>query len=60
MFGSGTVNMSTAPLQQIVDAVGSGEIKLHVDKVFDIVNAGEAHAYMEANAAAGKVVCLVD
>jgi NADPH:quinone reductase-like Zn-dependent oxidoreductase len=52
--------MSTAPLQQIIDAVGSGEIKLHVDKVFDIVNAGEAHAYMEANAAAGKVVCLVD
>ncbi|KAJ7116481.1 chaperonin 10-like protein [Mycena epipterygia] len=60
MFGSGTVNMSTAPLQQIVDAVGTGEIKLNVDKVFDIASAGEAQAYMEANSAAGKVVCLVD
>ncbi|KAJ6466529.1 chaperonin 10-like protein [Mycena vitilis] len=60
MFGSNNVNMSTAPLQEIVDAVGSGEIKLTVDKVFDIANAGEAHAYMEANSAAGKVVCLVD
>ncbi|KAJ7163936.1 chaperonin 10-like protein [Mycena crocata] len=60
MFGSGTVNMSTAPLQRIVDAVGSGEIKLSVDKVFDIASAGEAQAYMEANSAAGKVVCLVD
>ncbi|KAJ7208765.1 chaperonin 10-like protein [Mycena haematopus] len=60
MFASTTVDMSTAPLQQIVDAVGNGEIKLNVDKVFDIANAGEAQAYMEANSAAGKVVCLVD
>ncbi|KAJ7510479.1 chaperonin 10-like protein [Mycena galericulata] len=60
MFGSGTVDMSTAPLQQIVDAVGSGEIKLKVDKVFEISKAGDAQAYMEANSAAGKVVCVVD
>ncbi|KAJ6608701.1 hypothetical protein B0H10DRAFT_2166517 [Mycena sp. CBHHK59/15] len=60
MFGSNTVDMSTAPLQQIVDAVGTGEIKLGVDKVFDISQVGEAHAYMEANSAAGKVVCVVD
>ncbi|KAJ6489125.1 chaperonin 10-like protein [Mycena sanguinolenta] len=60
MFGSNSVDMSTAPLQQIVDAVGSGEIPLNVDKVFDIADAGQAHAYMEANSAAGKVVCLVE
>jgi NADPH:quinone reductase-like Zn-dependent oxidoreductase len=60
MFGSGNVNISTAPLQQIVDAVGTGEIKLRVDKVFDISDAGAAHAYMEANLAAGKVVCVVE
>ncbi|KAF7375239.1 GroES-like protein [Mycena sanguinolenta] len=60
MFGSESVVISEAPLQQIVDAVGSGEIPLNVDKVFDISSAGEAHAYMEANSAAGKVVCLVD
>jgi NADPH:quinone reductase-like Zn-dependent oxidoreductase len=60
MFGSNNVDMSTAPLQQIVDAVASGEIKFSVDKVFDIASAGEAQAYMEANSAAGKVVCLVD
>ncbi|KAJ7760732.1 chaperonin 10-like protein [Mycena maculata] len=59
-FSSGTVNMSTAPLQQIVDAVGTGEIKVNLDKVFDISKAGDAHAYMEANSAAGKVVCVVD
>ncbi|KAF8158942.1 chaperonin 10-like protein [Mycena galopus ATCC 62051] len=60
IFASTTIDMSTAPLQQIVDAVGSGEIKLNVDKVFDIASAGEAQVYMEANSAAGKVVCLVD
>ncbi|KAJ6468363.1 chaperonin 10-like protein [Mycena sanguinolenta] len=60
MFGSYSVDISTAPLQQIVDAVGNGEIPLNVDKVFDIASAGEAHAYMEANSAAGKVVCLVE
>ncbi|KAF7360761.1 GroES-like protein [Mycena venus] len=60
MFGSNTIDIYTAPLQRIIDAVGSGEIKLNVDKVFDIASVGEAHAYMEANSAAGKVVCLVD
>ncbi|KAJ7760731.1 chaperonin 10-like protein [Mycena maculata] len=60
MFGSGTVDMSTAPLQQIVDAVGTGEIQVNLDKVFDISKAGDAQAYMEANSAAGKVVCVVD
>ncbi|KAJ7220170.1 chaperonin 10-like protein [Mycena pura] len=60
MFSSNSINLSTAPLQQIVDAVGTGEIKLSVDRVFNIADAGQAHAYMEANSAAGKVVCLVD
>ncbi|KAJ7661657.1 chaperonin 10-like protein [Mycena rosella] len=60
IFGSNTVDMSSAPMQKIVDAVSTGEIKLNVDKVFDIASAGEAQAYMEANSAAGKVVCLVD
>ncbi|KAJ7510478.1 hypothetical protein B0H11DRAFT_1900779 [Mycena galericulata] len=48
------------PSKQIVDAIGSGEIKLKVDKVFDISKAGDAQAYMEANLAVGKVVCVVD
>ncbi|KAJ6489085.1 chaperonin 10-like protein, partial [Mycena sanguinolenta] len=60
MFGSNSVDMSTAPLQQIVDAVGRGEIPLNVEKVFDMADAGEAHAYTEANSAAGKAVCLVE
>ncbi|KAJ7645382.1 chaperonin 10-like protein [Mycena rosella] len=54
IFGSNTIDMSSSPLQKIVDAVSTGEIKLSVDKVFDMASAGEA------NSAARKVVCLVD
>ncbi|OJA17369.1 hypothetical protein AZE42_03892 [Rhizopogon vesiculosus] len=60
MFSSGIIDMSTAPLQWIVDAVARGELKADVDKVFRIEDAGLAHEYMEANKAAGKVVCVVD
>ncbi|OAX43136.1 GroES-like protein [Rhizopogon vinicolor AM-OR11-026] len=60
MFSSGIIDMSTAPLQWIVDAVARGELKAGVDKVFKIEDAGLAHEYMEANKAAGKVVCVVD
>ncbi|KAH7916863.1 GroES-like protein, partial [Leucogyrophana mollusca] len=56
MFGSNTIDISAAPLQWVVDAVARGEVKLGVDKVFKIEDAGKAHAYMEANHAAGKVV----
>lgn len=60
MFGSNVIDMATVPFQQIVDAVGRGEIKSVLDKVFKMEDAGEAHAYMEANSAAGKIVCIVD
>lgn len=60
MFGSNNIDLSTAPLQKIVDAAAAGEMKLNLDKVFKIQDAGDAHAYMEANSAAGKVVCVVD
>ncbi|KAH7913203.1 hypothetical protein BJ138DRAFT_1082016 [Hygrophoropsis aurantiaca] len=60
MFSSGTVDTSTAPLQWIVDGVANGEIKLEIDRVFKMEDAGEAQQHMEANHAAGKVVCVVD
>lgn len=60
LFSSHYLNISKAPLQWMVDAVAFGELKPSVDKVFKMEETGEAHAYMEANAAAGKVVCLVD
>lgn len=59
MFSSATVDISTAPLQFIVDGVAKGDLKAGIDKVFKIQDTGDAHAYMEANKAAGKVVCVI-
>ncbi|KZT08031.1 GroES-like protein [Laetiporus sulphureus 93-53] len=60
MCSSGYLNISKIPLQWMVDAVASGELKPSLDKVFKMEETGVAHAYMEANSAAGKVVCVVD
>ncbi|CCM01223.1 uncharacterized protein FIBRA_03271 [Fibroporia radiculosa] len=60
MCSSHYLDISTAPLQWIVNAVAFGELKSSVDRVFKMEDTGKAHAYMEANSAAGKVVCLVD
>jgi len=60
MYGSDGLKISESPIQEIVDAVGRGEIVVKTDKVFKLEEAGEGHAYMEANKAAGKVVCVVE
>ncbi|PCH44732.1 NADPH:quinone reductase [Wolfiporia cocos MD-104 SS10] len=60
MYSSHYLDISKAPLQWMVDAVAFGELKPSLDKVFKMEETGEAHTYMEANAAAGKVVCVVD
>ncbi|KAL6301399.1 GroES-like protein [Sparassis latifolia] len=60
LYSSHGLDISKAPLQWIVDAVARGELSLGLDKVYKMEQTGEAHAYMEANAASGKIVCLVD
>ncbi|KAF7985167.1 hypothetical protein HWV62_7750 [Athelia sp. TMB] len=59
VFTSDKVDIRKSPLQKIVDMVSSGKMKLGLDKVFNIEQAGEAQEYMEANSATGKVVCIV-
>ncbi|MFY0626235.1 MAG: zinc-binding dehydrogenase [Reichenbachiella sp.] len=51
-------NLETTLLQEFIDAVFSGEIKLNIDKVFNLDQVAEAHAYMESNQAKGKLVVL--
>lgn len=60
MYESGTLDFTNGPLQEIVDAISKDQMRLGLHKVFKMEEAGEAHAYMEANKATGKVVCLVD
>ncbi len=40
----------------VVPALASGRVKVVVDRVFPLAEAGEAHAYMETNANFGKIV----
>ncbi|KAF7972020.1 hypothetical protein HWV62_19229 [Athelia sp. TMB] len=60
VFSSSVVELQKSPLQKIVDMVSTGQIKLGLDKIFNIEQIGEAQEYMEANKATGKVVCVVD
>ena len=49
-------NISQELLQQFIDDVEQGTIRLNIDKVFEFHRVAEAHEYMEANRATGKVV----
>jgi NADPH2:quinone reductase len=43
-------------LQEFIDAVAGGTIKLNIDKVFKLNQVAQAHTYMESNQAKGKIV----
>jgi NADPH:quinone reductase-like Zn-dependent oxidoreductase len=49
-------NLHKDHLQEFIDAVAGGKIKLNVDKVFKLNQVAEAHTYMESNQAKGKIV----
>ncbi|MCR9142869.1 MAG: zinc-binding alcohol dehydrogenase family protein [bacterium] len=55
---SGT-GMEQADLQEIVTAVERGELHVNTDRVFEFEEIVEAHIYMEANRATGKLVVRV-
>lgn len=57
-FGSNVMNASTygTIFQSIVDEIEHGRYRVNVDRVFTLADIARAHAYMEANHAAGKVV----
>ncbi len=46
--------------QEIVDGVEAGRYRLNLDRVFPMEQIAEAHRYMEANRAAGKVVVTTE
>lgn len=52
-------NLQKELLQEFIDAVAKGDIKLNVDRVFRLDDVAMAHTYMESNQAKGKVVVLV-
>lgn len=57
-FHSDDMKGRATVLQRIVDEVEAGAYRPNVDRVFDLDDIVAAHAYMENNAATGKVVVL--
>jgi len=49
-------NIQKESLQEFIDAVESGDIRLPIDRIFKLDEIVEAHKYMESNQAKGKIV----
>lgn len=52
-------NLKKERLQEFIDAVEAGHIKLNIDRKFNLDQIVEAHEYMESNQAKGKLVVEV-
>ena len=52
-------NLQKELLQDFIEAVENGDLKINVDKVFKLDNITEAHRYMESNQAKGKIVIKI-
>ncbi len=51
-------NLSKELLQEFIDEVVNGNMRINIDSVFSLDQVAEAHQYMEANKAGGKIVVL--
>ncbi len=49
-------NLSKALLQEFIDDIENGKIKLNIDTVFRLGEIAKAHQYMEENRAKGKII----
>jgi NADPH:quinone reductase-like Zn-dependent oxidoreductase len=59
-FGSNVINRDTygGIFQTIIDGIEIGRYRLNLDRTFSLTDIADAHRYMEANRATGKVVGL--
>lgn len=52
-------NLNKELLQEFIDAVTIGSIKLNIDRYFKLEQMAEAHVYMESNLGSGKIVAEI-
>jgi len=57
-YAGGGEDFMTTPLQEIVDQIAKGEMRIQVGKTFRLDDIAEAHRCMEENRAGGKIVVL--
>ncbi len=58
-FSSSATPMPTDALQDYIDGIEAGRYRLPLERIFGFDEIGDAHALMESNAAAGKIVVRV-
>lgn len=52
-------NITQDMLQEFIDGVEEGKIKLNIDSTFALTEVGKVHSYMEKNHAKGKIVVVL-
>lgn len=52
-------NLSKDSLQEFINAIEKGDIKINIDKVYSLDDIVQAHRYMESNQAKGKLVVVI-
>jgi NADPH:quinone reductase-like Zn-dependent oxidoreductase len=57
-YDGGASDFIRTPLQQLVEKVEAGALRVHVGKVFHLDEIAKAHRCMEENKAGGKIVVL--
>jgi NADPH:quinone reductase-like Zn-dependent oxidoreductase len=57
-YDGGAADFMRTPLQQLIEQVEAGTLRVHVGKVFHLDEIAEAHRCMEENKAGGKIVVL--
>jgi NADPH:quinone reductase-like Zn-dependent oxidoreductase len=57
-YDGGPADFMRMPLQDLVRLIETGDLKVHVGKVFRLDQIAEAHRCMEENKAGGKIVVL--
>jgi NADPH:quinone reductase-like Zn-dependent oxidoreductase len=57
-YDGGPADFMRTPLQELVDQVAAGSLKVQIGRVFHLDEIVEAHRTMDANTAGGKIVVL--
>lgn len=60
MYDGGPDAFMRTPLQEMIDQIEAGTLKIAVGKVFKLSEIVEAHRTMEENKAGGKIVILTE
>jgi NADPH:quinone reductase-like Zn-dependent oxidoreductase len=58
VYGGGSPEFMSMPLQNLIEQVEQGKLKVPIGRGFQLEEIVEAHRVMEANTAGGKIVVL--